>query len=239
MLLFAFDVETSGLDVVNARVLEVGGILWSTGQQKCLESVGFLVQTDAVISQEITDLTGITKSAVDKFGYQSEDALDSVLDLMAQADAVVGHNVNRFDKRVLTTWAKLHGRQVPDKLWIDTTTDIPGVELGKLTYVAADHQFLNLFPHSALSDCQTVIKLISMYDIDSIVARAKQPNVILKAHVTFDTNKLAKKRKYRWYGETRLWWKLLKESDVDEEVKSAPFDVSIVKDVPEETLLNS
>lgn len=239
MIIAAFDVEATGLDVAKDRVIEVGLILYSTGQNKCLESIGMLVQSDVAISQEITDITGITQAAVSKFGYASEDALDTTLDLISQADAVIGHNVIRFDKRMLDNWAKLYGREVPKKLWIDTTTDIPGVEMGKLSYVAADHSFLNLFPHSALADCQTVIKLVSMYDIEVVAARARQPVVILKAHVDFDNNKLAKKRKYKWFPDSKLWWKMVKESDLDEEVKAAPFDVSIVKDIPEETLLNS
>jgi DNA polymerase-3 subunit epsilon len=236
-VLFAIDFETTGLNTETDRVIEVGGILYSTGQDKCLESAGYLVRSDVPISAEITKLTGIHQAAVDKFGYNSEDALDSVLEMAAQADAYVGQNVIRFDKRVLESWAARHGKTVPDKLWIDTTTDLGAAVEGKhLGYMAADHNFLNLFPHSALSDCQTVLKLVSMYSIDDITARAKSPVVVLKAHVSYQTNALAKKRKYRWYPDAKLWYKIVKQMDLPTETGHNEFEVSFVTDISVEKL---
>ena len=238
-IILSYDVETTGLDTSTDRVIEVGAILYSTGQRKCLESKGFLVKTDKPISPEITKLTSITQAAVDKFGYDSEESLDDVIDLMSQADAIAGQNVLRFDKRITESWATRFKKTLPSKLWIDTRTDLPGVESKSLTYMAADHGFLNLFPHSALADCQTVLKLITMYDINQVIARAKEPTVILKAHVGFENNGLAKARKYGWYDDkkgTKFWYKIVKQSDVAVETSHSEFDVSFVTDISVETL---
>ena len=238
-ILLGFDLETTGLDFVESRPIEVGAILYSTGQQKCLESSGFLVKSDKPISAEITKLTGITQSAVDKFGYDSKESLELVIDLIGQADAIVGQNVIRFDKRMLEAWGSRHGLTIPERLYIDTRTDLPGVESKTLTYMAADHGFLNMFPHSALADVQTCLKIVSMYDINQVIARAKEPTVILKAHVGFENNSLAKKRKYGWYDDkagVKFWYKVVKQSDVAAETAHSEFDVSFVTDIPLEKL---
>ena len=226
MLLLALDFETTGTDKAQDRVTEVGAILYSTGQKKCLESSGYLVKSDVPVPAHITKLTGITQSALDKFGYDSHDALEALLDLAAQADAYVGQNVKRFDKFFLEAWAQREKLTVPNKLWIDTRTDLPGVESKHLGYMAADHGFLNLFPHSALSDCQTVIKLVEFYDINQIMERAQSPEVVLIAHQKFENNADAKALKFAWNSDYKIWWRVTKQMDIDEIIKAAPFDIS-------------
>lgn len=236
MILISFDLETTGLDCSIDQPIEVGTILWSTGQNKILESSGYLVRTAVPISQEITRITGITKAAVDKFGFDSTEALDNLLASIELADAIVGQNVVRFDKLMLENWCAREGRKMPIKLWIDTRTDLPGVESKSLSYMAADHGFLNLFPHSALTDCLTVIKLISMYDIDKIVERARSPVSILIGRQDRSDNSLAKKRKFAWHPDQKIWWKVVKQMDVDAEAAACPFPVSIA---PPEISLDS
>src|SRR5690348_14214067 len=99
MILLSYDIEATGLDKQKDRMIEVGLALYSTGQRKILESTGFLVQSDGVlITPEITEITGITQAAADRFGYPPEEALIALADFMEHADAVIGHNVIRFDK---------------------------------------------------------------------------------------------------------------------------------------------
>ena len=156
------------------------------------------------------------------------------------AEAFIGQNVLRFDKKVLFSWATREQREFPTQLWIDTMYDLPGVESKHLGYMAADAGFLNLFPHSALSDCQTVLKLVSMHDIDKVVERAKSPFVVLQAHQDRSQNELAKKAKFRWSPEMKVWWRPVKELDMKILGDSLPFDVSVINDAKTaETLLNS
>jgi DNA polymerase III alpha subunit (gram-positive type) len=227
MILLAFDLETTGLNITDDRPIEVGLILHSTGQNRTLESTSFLVKSDVVVSTEVTEITGITQAAVNKFGYDSESGLRTVQEWFENADAIIGHNVLRFDKRVLDAWVKRHGASLPDKLWIDTMTDIPGVAGEKLGYMAANHGFLNLFPHGALADCQTVLKMASMYNIDEIVKRANTPTIVVRAHQDKNHNQDAKKQKFRWNPDYKIWWKAVKQTDVEELSKVCPFDISI------------
>lgn len=241
MIIFSYDLETTGLDFFKDRPIEVGAVLYSTTQSKCLESQGFLVKSDVPVSQEITGITGITQKAVDKFGYDTDAALEIVHDMMKQADAVIGHNVVRFDKRMHEQWQNRENLHTVDKLWVDTFTDLTEFDLQgrktvftKLSYMAADKGILNLFPHSAMSDCQTVIKLVEFYDIEKVVERAKSPQVVVQAHQRRDQNDLAKKAKFRWYPDRKIWWKFCKEMDLEEFSKTVEFDISVHRENIEE-----
>jgi DNA polymerase III alpha subunit (gram-positive type) len=226
MILLGYDLETTGLDKVNDRMIEVGLVLYSTGQQKVLESTGFLVQSDKPILPEITEITGITQAAVDRFGYSPESALEYFLDFAEQADAVIGHNVIRFDKPVTDNTAKRLDMVLPEKLWIDTMTDIPGVTGEQLITMCAKHGFVNPNQHSAEDDAKSVLKLISGYDIEKIVERAKSPMVVILSHQGRGNNADAKKFKFRWNPEMKLWWKAVKEMDVAALAGEVNFDIS-------------
>lgn len=239
MILLGYDLETTGLDKVNDRMIEVGLVLYSTGQQKVLESTGFLVQSDGVpITSEIEGITGITQAAVDRFGYAPDDALDYIGDFMAQAEAVIGHNVIRFDKPVTVNTAKRRGFLLEEKLWIDTMTDIPGVAGEQLITMCAKHGFVNPNQHSAEDDAKSVLKLISDYDIGKIVERAESPLIAVQSHQDRYKNDDAKKLKFRWNPERKIWFKFMKEMDLKAFTETAPFDVSVLdKQTTEELFL--
>lgn len=227
MILLSYDVESTGLDKQKDRIVEMGLVLYSTGQRKILESTGFLVQSDGVaITPEITEITGITQAAVDKFGYEQPDAFDTLLHFAGQADAVIGHNIVRFDMPMTYNTGDRLKKLFPPKLLIDTMTDIPGVKGEQLITMAAKHGWVNPNQHSAEDDAKDVLKLSSFYDIDKIVERAKSPMVILQSHQGRNNNADAKKFKFRWSPPLKTWWKLVKEMDVAELIKEAPFDIS-------------
>ena len=228
MLILSYDLETTGLDLQKDRMIEVGLALYSTGQNKILESTGFLVQSDGVpVTEEITGITGITQTAVDRFGYDPTDALDDIIKFAEQAEAVVTHNGNRFDLPFTHNTAKRLNRLLPERLSIDTMTDIPGVAGEQLITMCAKHGFVNMHQHSAEDDAKSVLKLMSFYDFDAIIERAKTPTVVLISHAPrTSTNAENKKFKFRWNPENKFWWKAVKESDIDELVRQFPFDVS-------------
>lgn len=238
MLILFFDTETTGLDFINDRVIEVGAILYSTEHRRTFESTGYLVQSDVPISPLITQLTHIEQSAVDAFGYSSSDGLDKLLDLVDQADVIAGQNVVRFDKRMLESWCKRQGKEMPKKLWLDSRFDLPlGVETATLKYMACNHGFLPSTSHAALADCETVLRIMEHYDFNVIKERAESPTLILKALVSYDTNALAKEKKFGWNPKHKLWWKVVKQIDLDNELKDYKFKTEIVKDIPVEELI--
>lgn len=240
MILYSLDFETTGLDLVNDRVIENGGVLYSTGQHKCLDNVGMLVKTDVEITARTTALTGITRTALDRFGYEEDDVLRSIAGMAGDADAIIGYNCRRFDRQVLLNWVARNGNWVlEDKPWIDLYQDLPWqVPVGKLSHVAADHGILNLFPHSALADCQTVLAIAAKYDSKLLLERAQSPTVVLRSYADRSENDVVKQYKFRWNPGRKIWWKSAKEQDVEEIMASIPFQVGIDKDYTPEELDN-
>lgn len=249
MILLGFDLETTGLDVVNDRVIEFGAVLYSTGQHKCLDNQGTLVKTDKQITSQITAITGIHPTAVERFGYEDYDSLGVIIAMMMDADAIIGYNVRRFDKKVMQNWAKRHAEAystvnrfnveiIETKPWIDLYQDLPWqVPVGKLSHVAADHGILNLFPHSAMADAQTVLAIAGKYDPELLLSRAQSPVVVLQARQDRASNDLVKQApfKFRWNPANKIWWRPAKEQDVTEIIQSAPFPITVQKEwTPEE-----
>lgn len=227
MILLGYDIEATGLDKHKDRMIEVGLVLYSTGQRRILESTGFLVKSDGVlVTEEVTKITGITQAAVDRFGYEPGDTLDDIVRFMKEADAIVAHNGKRFDFPFTQNTANRLGWVLPDKLTIDTMFDIPGVDGEQLITMCAKHGFVG-GQHSALSDANDVIRLMSYHDSDAIVERAKSPLVVVLSHQDRGSNADAKKFKFRWNPDLKIWWKAVKETDVEGLAAKVPFSVSV------------
>lgn len=225
MLLLSLDFETTGLDRNSDRIIEVGAVLYSTTQGQQLMTQGYLVDHEVPISEEITKITGIKKGMIDRFGLSSKTGLIMLLNMVDMCEAIIGQNIIDFDMPFLENWVLREKEILSPRLIIDTKTDLPGAEAKHLGYMAADHGFLNPFPHRAVSDCMTVLKLASFYDIEKVVERAKSPRVYLAAEVDFNTNHLAKKRQYKWNPDLKIWWKVIKELDLETETKACAFNV--------------
>lgn len=237
MILASVDVESTGLSVTEDRVIEFGGILYSTNQRKCLDSQGILVKADVSVTSEITKITGITQAAIDRFGYDPEPILDVIIDMIENSDAVIGYNVRRFDKKILDNWAHRAGRELPERTWIDLYMDLPWqVPVGKLSHAAADHGILNLFPHSALADAQTVLAIAEKYDPELLLSRAQSPVVILRSLEPRSNNEAVKKARFRWNPNKTVWWRSVKEADVDEIMSQIQIKVVVDKELTQEEM---
>jgi DNA polymerase III epsilon subunit-like protein len=230
MIVLAYDLETTGLDRKNDRMIEVGCVLYSTGQNKILETAGFLVKSDGVpISQEITGLTHITPEALERFGREPSQALMDIMSFMSDADVILGHNVNRFDKKVTWNTAGRLAIGLPDKLWVDTMTDLPvkGMKLSTMC-AEAPYPFLISRAHSAPADAAATLDLAIQYGIEDAVERAKIPLVVIRSHQARgdEANKQARKLGFIWNGQLKIWWQAVKETDVDNLKAKCPFDIS-------------
>jgi DNA polymerase III alpha subunit (gram-positive type) len=226
MILLAFDLETTGVDKQKDRIIEIGLALYSTGQHRVLESTCFLVDSDGVpVTEEITSITGIYANAVETFGYDKTSPIDSFCEYYNKAEAVIGHNILRFDLPIMyNAMARLDYDNIPEKLVIDTMTDIPGVKGEQLITMCAKAGFL-YDAHSALDDAKAVLKLIEHYPpFENVIKRAKSPLVVLfsKQNNTTDNNKIARKAGFRWNGDFKVWWQAIKEMDIAEFAERYP-----------------
>jgi DNA polymerase III subunit epsilon len=235
MLIAVFDFETTGIDRNQDRILEVGVLLYTTGHKRVVMAEQLLVDNEVPVPQEASEVNKINKPMVDKFGLTTKDALFKLQNYFDMAEVVAGKNIVDFDLPFYNNWCLREKEEPIVKQTLDIETDLIGVESKHLGYMAADDGFLNPFPHAALPDCWTTLKLIQSnvekHGLEKIMERAAFPRVYLQALVTFDTNYLAKKRKYAWHSDRKVWWKVVKESDVEVEAKEAPFDIKRIERV--------
>ena len=144
-----------------------------------------------------------------------------------------GHNFP-FDKAFLNAEAKRQGKALITLPALDTRTDLPpdAYKKGKsasLRYLAADHGFC-YDAHRAVNDVLATLKLLSMYDLDTIIKRSQIPNVEVRAVVDYDDRLLAKERSYYWKAELKQWRRPMKLNEVDAEKQSAPFPVILCEE---------
>lgn len=234
MLLLGVDVETTGLDTANDRIIELGAVLWSVEEKKPLVLYSDLIFVgDREVPAVIESLTGISDGHVKKYGMPLQYVLGRFNYLAQQADFIVAHNGTNFDKPILEAEYARACFPFPKAPWIDTSVDVPYPEktgTRKLTYLAAEHGFLNPFAHRAIFDVLTMTAVLSRYDAEEVARISKEPSVTLTAMTRppwvdgGKSNDAAKAKGYRWNGADKKWQKTVKRSQVSKEVTVAEFE---------------
>lgn len=231
MKLLALDFETTWenpVDVKVLRITEIGAVLMDWGTKSPLLMMSEFVHSPEYPKSptELVELTGITDEMLVKYGKNPRTSLKDLNVLMREADYVVAHNGSLFDRPLYKNECYRHVVDIVDTPWIDTRTDIiypSNIKARKLTHLAAEHGFVNPFAHRALFDCLTMMKVLSLYPIEEVIALAKEPLINCVARVSYQDRDLAKSRGYYWNGEDKSWFKPMKESQFEEEEANAPF----------------
>jgi DNA polymerase III epsilon subunit-like protein len=89
-----FDFETTGLDPVNCKILEIGALKVIDGKED--EQFTRLINWGVPVPEEITKLTGITQQEIDEKGIDPQTAKAEFKEFIG-ALPLVGHNIRNFD----------------------------------------------------------------------------------------------------------------------------------------------
>lgn len=236
MIVCGVDFETSGLDPVKDRIVEVGAVLydWNTGIPLILQSN--LVRVEVPLSPEVTAVHGITDDMLELYGMPEPFVFGQLLALIDRSSYVMAHFGNDFDRKFcFETFTRL-GIPVPAQNWLDTSCDViypEGVTTRNLGYLAAEAGFLNPFRHRAVFDVLTMLKVASEHPLERIIARSLEPMVYVQAYVSFAENQKAKDFSFRWHPETKMWWKGQKKSDFEAERDGYQFKWALMSGAPE------
>lgn len=245
MRVLGFDLETTGLDPVTDRIVELGWCLWDVDSKKPLEMANEICYDyeQAPIPEETVSIHGITNEMAEEFGSPTKHVICRFLGAINRfkPDYLVAHNGHNFDLPFIKAETK---RQVFKEIeemsllldsipLIDTRTDLPfDVEPAsrKLAHVALDQGFINPFPHRALFDVMTMLKVLSSYDIAKIIEYQKIPWIIVRAMVSYEERELAKAQRYYWQNVgdktfPKAWVKAIKANQLEKEQKTCPFQV--------------
>lgn len=235
MIIIGLDLEATGLDKVKDRPIEAGVALWTTKFNRSLDTRTLLIQSDGVpVTDEITSITGITQDMCDKFGYTPEEGFDEIIYFVDRADAIVAFNGRRFDIPMSQQWARRVGKFFPDKLLIDPFTDLPmrGQEL--ITMCAKMGIYYD--PHEAGSDVGAMLRLVAKFEFATVLERAKSPIVVVQSKQDYSNNNAAKKHKFRWNPDHKIWWKAVKEIDLNDlsAAVNGEFGLQVLDLLPED-----
>jgi DNA polymerase III epsilon subunit-like protein len=240
MLILGLDFETTGGDPAIHRITEVGMAQWDTDLRQPVKVMGYLVNPGtAQWETEIVERFPKMPELSTKYGIDDLKAAKQFFLWYQAADTVAAHNGTKFDKGFMQAWADRYNFESdPDKLWIDTLTDLPMPRwyTRKLAYMPVDHGMLtNPFPHRAAFDAVSMMQMLDQYPLDKVLELAHSPMVIVKALVSFHNNELAKKRSYHAEykdGKFVMWFKEMKALYVEqerEECAAAGFSIEVIK----------
>lgn len=257
----ALDLETTSKLPAEARVTEIGAVLVETIGNgppvpwKALASQSTLCRLPpgVAVPEETIKLNGINGEMLEEFGQPLPDALLALGRFCRDhhVERLIGHRIRSYDMKVL---GHEIGRmvaappEVTDLLaipLIDTEQDIlypEGTTSHRLDHLAADHGFLNPFPHRALYDSLVSLRLFACYPATETMRRADSPIVVLHSTHAFDDNGLAKGLRFGFKPQLgKRWLMACKEVDLPalrEKAKALPqLTIKRVTDVtPEEVL---
>jgi DNA polymerase III subunit epsilon len=181
------------------------------------------------------DYTGITNDLCDKHGWAPKLVKEELGAMANEADFIVAHNGNQFDRPIVEFWMK---DQLPFRPWIDTYEDVPYPSSCKsvnLIYLNGFHGFCNPYSHRAVFDVCAMLKVLSHYDINVVTANALCDKIVICAEVSFNDKQLAKDKAFLWEGANgktyhKRWVKKIRLDQLEKYRKECPFPISVLEE---------
>lgn len=155
------DLETTGLDPISDRIIEIGSI--RIGEE--YQEYSAIVKQEIDIPEKIRNLTGMSNVEI-KEGKDEEIAINELLDFIGE-DTLVGYNIN-FDIKFINESLKRQGRSKIKNMTYDVMKYVKNDKLFlknyKLETVLNEYQINVAVPHRALEDAKIIRKLIEKLD---------------------------------------------------------------------------
>lgn len=235
----------NGVNLETDRVIEVGAVLWDFSKNTPLQIISELIdENDRLpISEEVRELTGIDDEMVNTWGLKGAQTVSFLKNLQAfmnKADYIMAHNGENYDIPMLDALFKRYELKMPKKIWIDTVRDIEypnRIHLRNMASLEHAHGFINPFPHRAVTDVLSMLKIASQYSFERMVQLAESPRVKVIAKLNppnwkkpdqvdeFNRikNRVSKAR-FKWNPKNKTWSKEIHQLILDEGEVHFDFD---------------
>lgn len=156
---FVIDIETTGLSHEKDSIIEIG--MLEVQDDVCIAENEWLIRTDAEIPEEITRLTGLTKTHLDTHGVPVQDVLCELLERTKFRNAVFYHA--NFDCLFLEAACRQNGLPSPEFRITDAMqyarSRLKGLANYKLETVAKALGTVTPQKHRALDDCKLLLEV--------------------------------------------------------------------------------
>lgn len=233
MLVLGYDTETTGLDVKNDRIIEVGAMLYETEARQPVRIFNSLIRPAAPLPEGWTSPTGIRGEWLAAHGISFADAMGEIQSMCAAMPEpiIVAHNGLNYDKPITIEELARHkivAHSLETSHWVDTRQDLPFKKEPRsrsLVHLAADHRFLNPFEHRAVFDVSTMMKLLDEYPFAETLAISKSPLITVRAMVSYEQvaeREAVKAMRYRFNEDGKKQWKKeIRECALERELAAA------------------
>ena len=148
-----FDIETTGLDPLNDRIIEIGAVKVEDGE--IIEEFEELINPGFPIPRNITQITGIDDMLVANAHYPGV-VFTLFNDFIKDVEFIIGHNAKRFDYPFLQaefrrSAIRLHEVPCKDTIW-EARRKLRRVRGYSLKALCQQFGIQNRNAHRALSD---------------------------------------------------------------------------------------
>ncbi len=148
-----FDIETTGLDTWNDRIIEIGAVKVEDGQ--VIEEFEMLINPGVSIPAEVSAINNIYDDMLVNAKLPGE-VLYRFHEFIKDVDYLVGHNAKRFDYPFLQSefdrhYIKYNPFQVKDTVWV-ARSKVKGLRSYSLSALCRVFNITNENAHRALSD---------------------------------------------------------------------------------------
>lgn len=261
MIVFIYDTETTGLDPSVDRIVQHGLLVLDLKFNKVIDIISILAwDKDFPAVAASGKVHGWTLPCLMKYATHPGNAIARLHDAYQKylPDAILAHNGTKYDKNMLAAeinrWCVGSEPRQPSLLletpWLDTQhhAEYEGCPSKSLLTVAAHHEFINPFPHDAVSDCFTIVSILKRNPtlLLSMAKRAAATKSLIFANLPqerlpraeFDVlHAKLKAAKFLWqdcegYHYEKSWIRIIERDKFEEFASTCPFQVNIIKDIP-------
>ena len=212
-MLLILDTETTGLNPIEHKCLELGVVLFNVENRAILSQQSFLlpVETNEAerinrIPAEITRLEQPWKKGLEYFEH-----------LLQCSDVVVAHNA-AFDRQ----WFGNGLLPEISQPWLCTMEDISWPKDKALSSrpsvrdLALAYEVPVWNAHRALTDCSYIAEVFRRCDdLEALLLKGLEPRKLVRAEVSYDERHLAKAAGFRWNDPVRgAWTRRLSDSQI-------------------------
>jgi DNA polymerase III subunit epsilon len=242
MIVLGIDLEGVNLDIsggpqLGDRITEIGAVLWDWEEKLPLKIYSELIDEPGrpIICEELVEINGISDGLLTKWGSKLiAEELTTLSTLINQADIIMAHNGTSYDYPMLKMCYARYGMHLPPKVWVDSCWDIQyprRIKSKALSSLEHSHGFINPFPHRAVTDVLSMLRVASNYDLRKALEICHSNSIEVRASWPFPNNKesnfqqrkqrfeeiktIAKKEKFFWNPDDKVWAKEIRESEKD------------------------
>lgn len=232
MIACVVDTETTGLVIGEARIIEIGCVLIDADTKSIVSTWSSLIYSkaygplDGLSMMQAFDINKIPRSILQRCGIDPEIAFMELNSYFEISDFIIAHNAIGFDKPLLEFEVKNFGLTLVDRPWVDSKCDIDWeASSNRLQHLASDYGIYTGQAHRALGDCMTLVELlrVSGKDLRQALEKSKIPLIDIVGEFPYESRDIAKARRFRWNPDKKIWFKTIRESELEKEQKVDGF----------------